>query len=569
MKGFRLRTREQGWSFEDPLAERCANAPMAWIDEQLDAANIDYDAVHDHITALLLRHAATQSSRRKMLLRIAACMLLALFLSSSNETRRTPAMAVPPQTSPSSSSIPTASLPITPSVPTRNEATAAVTNFGTGLQNAPSNAFKGTAGTVAHSQTTDDLRRTASAHAASTVNVTATTRGQTVAWLGGLEDRRSLTSRAWQYDAQTTQPQETASLGVEPAATLLLPYFEVDTAGAQGTGSTTLWTITNTSHLPQIAQVTVWTDWSFPVLDFNIFLTGYDVQAINMFDVLNIHSTDGVSCPDPIGSNTGTIAKGYVTIDVTPSCLTQLPTDPASILFDNVLIGDYRQVSSTNNFAQGKPLVHIRAIPGSGVAGSRSGTNLAHTFYGCSRDAINPRRDRRQPLPATFAARWIDGGTGTFESSFKIWREGFSFGAENGAIPIAFGIRFDEHESSFDFGGWTNCSPCGPGQCPELPETSPTPINANPPFPCQGTDMAGWVYVNLDNGGLDDYLALGVRASQNVIVSPHPQGRFSVDFDAAWLGDSCTTPQAQISPAAPAGAGELICGPTQPPVQNP
>ena len=43
---------------------------------------------------------------------------------------------------------------------------------------------------------------------------------------------------------------------------------------------TTLFTITNVTRLPQIAHVTVWTDWSFPVLDFNIFLTGYDVQGI-------------------------------------------------------------------------------------------------------------------------------------------------------------------------------------------------------------------------------------------------------------------------------------------------
>ena len=75
----------------------------------------------------------------------------------------------------------------------------------------------------------------------------------------------------------TTNNADSCDIGVTPAATLLLPYFEVDTAAAQGTGATTLFTITNTSRYPQIAHVTVWTDWSFPVLDFNIFLTGYDV----------------------------------------------------------------------------------------------------------------------------------------------------------------------------------------------------------------------------------------------------------------------------------------------------
>src|SRR5438874_12937924 len=84
----------------------------------------------------------------------------------------------------------------------------------------------------------------------------------------------------------TTNNNDSCDIGVYPAATLLLPYFEVDTAAAQGAGATTLFTITNTSRYPQIAHVTVWTDWSFPVLDFNIFLTGYDVQGINLFDII-------------------------------------------------------------------------------------------------------------------------------------------------------------------------------------------------------------------------------------------------------------------------------------------
>src|SRR2546423_1299399 len=64
----------------------------------------------------------------------------------------------------------------------------------------------------------------------------------------------------------TTNNDDSCDIGTTPAATLLLPYFEVKTAGAQGPGATTLFPITNTSRYPQIAHVTVWTDWSFPVL---------------------------------------------------------------------------------------------------------------------------------------------------------------------------------------------------------------------------------------------------------------------------------------------------------------
>src|SRR5262245_24090407 len=83
----------------------------------------------------------------------------------------------------------------------------------------------------------------------------------------------------------TTNNDDSCDISVAPAATLLLPYFEVDLANAAG--ETTLFTITNVSQLPQIAHVTIWTDFSFPVLDFNIFLTGYDVQSINLFDIIS------------------------------------------------------------------------------------------------------------------------------------------------------------------------------------------------------------------------------------------------------------------------------------------
>src|ERR1700686_2309380 len=75
----------------------------------------------------------------------------------------------------------------------------------------------------------------------------------------------------------------TCDIKVGPAATLLLPYFEVD---LQNGDQMTLFTITNVSRYSQIAHVTLWTDWAFPVLNFNIFLAGYDVQSINLKDIL-------------------------------------------------------------------------------------------------------------------------------------------------------------------------------------------------------------------------------------------------------------------------------------------
>ena len=440
----------------------------------------------------------------------------------------------------------------------------------------------------------------------------------------------------------TTNNDDSCDIGVTPAATLLLPYFEVDYTASRSVARNTLFTITNTSYLPQIAHVVIWTDWSFPALDFNIFLTGYDVQSISMYDVLNgiiapsgtpgvggtSSDTDvpnnpgtdadpadndanpnitdlsacsgnqlpgniptnlltdlrlvlttgkgtgaGIPCTSTVGGNHGTRAVGYVTIDVAPSCNTSLPNDGtyfANILFDNVLIGDYQDINpdpATGNYAGGNPLVHIRAVPEGGPAGSAPGTNLPYTFYSRYQVATGETlgADRRQPLPSVFAARYIQGGAGNFNTNYKIWREGVTAGlctnavgnSNLGATEI---VRFDEHENANVGGGSLVISPLPPAG--GIPETGSyaTTLSIFPAGPTSG-DVAGWMYLNLNipsgsplysstapNGRqLPTAGTAGARASQNwVIVSMSAEGRYSVDFDAAWLGNGC-------SGAVPAG----------------
>ncbi len=85
--------------------------------------------------------------------------------------------------------------------------------------------------------------------------------------------------------ASTAAAQSAPPNPNRPAATLLLPYFEVDLDNAQG--MTTLFTINNSSATAILAHVTLWSDLAFPVFSFNVYLTGYDVQTINVRDVLN------------------------------------------------------------------------------------------------------------------------------------------------------------------------------------------------------------------------------------------------------------------------------------------
>src|SRR4051795_3737229 len=116
-----------------------------------------------------------------------------------------------------------------------------------------------------------------------------------------------------------------------PGATLLLPYFEVDLANP--TGVTTLFSINNASATAVLAHVVVWSDLSVPVLDFNVYLTGYDVQSINLRDVLagNLPQTASAG-QDP---NDTISPKGQFSQDVNfASCQGQLPTGalPASFV---------------------------------------------------------------------------------------------------------------------------------------------------------------------------------------------------------------------------------------------
>ena len=83
-----------------------------------------------------------------------------------------------------------------------------------------------------------------------------------------------------------------------PAATLLLPYFEVDLDDPNGVD--TLFSINNASASAVLAHVIVWTDLSVQVLDFDVYLTGYDVQTINLRDICQRQPAgDGLRRPGP------------------------------------------------------------------------------------------------------------------------------------------------------------------------------------------------------------------------------------------------------------------------------
>jgi hypothetical protein len=66
---------------------------------------------------------------------------------------------------------------------------------------------------------------------------------------------------AFPIAAATNANDDSCDVSVLPAATLLLPYFEVD-LDDQSRG-TTLFTVTNVTNVDRVAHVTLWTDRAF------------------------------------------------------------------------------------------------------------------------------------------------------------------------------------------------------------------------------------------------------------------------------------------------------------------
>lgn len=214
-----------------------------------------------------------------------------------------------------------------------------------------------------------------------------------------------------------------------PAATLLLPYFEVKLDDPNGVNTT--FTINNASAAAALAQVTLWTDEGIPTFNFNVYLTGYDVQQVNLrslFDGgfvpitadagadpsdvvspkgplaqdLNFPGTGGV-CDVPylspeltsaelrhirtahtgrrsavLGGCAGAtygdlVARGYVTVDAVTECTATNPSTAGyfSGTADarNILWGDYSIVTPAQNAEVGSSLVHIESCHGGGFVG--------------------------------------------------------------------------------------------------------------------------------------------------------------------------------------------------------
>jgi hypothetical protein len=373
-----------------------------------------------------------------------------------------------------------------------------------------------------------------------------------------------------------------------PAATLLLPYFEVDLG--RPNGRTTLMAVVNASAQAQLAHVVLWTDLGVPTLTLDLYLTGFDVQSLNLRDLFagtlpqtadaardpgdrtSPHgrlSQDG-SFPGCEGlplaplsavflehlrtAHTGlgsplfngfcaglakgdNVARGYVTVDVARRCSYLFPGVPGYFGpdgvagMDNVLFGDFVYLDAEHNLSDGNALVAIEAAP------TRFGPG-APTFY--RRYVGGSGADAREPLPTRWAARYFLGGPFSGGTDLVAWRE---VGGQTepflcGALP-SWAPAVQRELSIFD----EQEHPVRPFGCGGIPECPPPVIPA--PFPVAANRVSiggaelpvpfdfGWLFLDLNPYFEADF------AQSWVGVVYSSRSHFSVGLGATALDSGC------------------------------
>jgi uncharacterized repeat protein (TIGR01451 family) len=239
-----------------------------------------------------------------------------------------------------------------------------------------------------------------------------------------------------------------------PAATLLVPYFQVDLDACGASGATTELTVSNTSAASVVAHLTLWTDLSVPVLNFDLHVPASSSVPVDVGALLCQGSLPQTSPPTTGFPNCATflpppanlsatlidhlqksttgrpsavlgnqcagadhgdhVSRGYLTIDSVNTCTVLFPSSfgySALLAMDNRLAGTFRLVDPARGLDLTAPAVAIEADPPSFDPGDP-------TFYARYTGSL----DEREPLPGTVSAPY--NLSPTLDTRFLMWRDG-------------------------------------------------------------------------------------------------------------------------------------------------
>lgn len=363
-----------------------------------------------------------------------------------------------------------------------------------------------------------------------------------------------------------------------PAATLLVPYFSLDTSQCGTFQAVTIITVLNISANPALTHVTLWTNMGVPVTGFDLYLQGYDAQSVNVNDVvcaglvpftgptvspLGSFSAPPIpfsACSDPVASPLGPtevadlqaylngemspsagdcagwatgVAEGYVTIDVTNMCTSLSPADASyysgTIAYDNVLVGEYQIIDPVNNFAQGFEAVHIEAYPADFSSGDV-------TFYGRYNGASAD--DRREPLGTAYRTPYDISAGVSADTDLIVWREtsGAAAPFSCGSAPAWFPL------STRAVVAFPNQDTAGLGGLPAHASlgiaTQRVPLGGQDLRLHPATADRGWMYLNLQHP-VSPYSA-SFRVGQAWVSGiRRSEGRYSIGQHATQLDSAC------------------------------
>ncbi|MDC8014834.1 hypothetical protein [Tahibacter soli] len=327
-----------------------------------------------------------------------------------------------------------------------------------------------------------------------------------------------------------------------PGSTLLYPHFEVDTSSANGVN--TILTLQNASASATMVNVVLWTDYGIPTEQFNVYLTGYDQETIDLGLVfrrvlprtgsagqdpsdtvsphgpvsqdINFASCNGtlpdiqngsIVSRDVVGAHSGkpsndyfgglcgsrdhgdNIARGYVTMDVTNQCTIQTPAAAGYFVSGgggvagnrNILFGDYVIVNPSTGLNIADNAVAIEADASNAI--TASGANK-QTFYG--RFLGFAATDNREPLPTAWAGRASAGRT-----DVDYWREPavatapFACGSAPAGLPSG-----QRGVALFNAAGTQTGTPAG--------DLFPFVSGSTTGAAIGLTDSLGWLFANLN-----------------------------------------------------------------------
>jgi hypothetical protein len=232
---------------------------------------------------------------------------------------------------------------------------------------------------------------------------------------------------------------ELCTVDAVPAATLLVPYFEVDLDNANGV--TTLFSINNASAAPTIAHVIFWTDWSYPTIDFDIFLTGYDVVGVNVRDVFNgnipitADAANDPNPPDAISPHHGAHSNNPHWDGSFPFCDQIFPG------FNNpVIIGG--AFSRLVNGHTGNPVPQL----GNDCVGADHGDNVARGYI--TVDNASECSLVLDPAAAGFSGQYfVNGGTGIANNINQLWGDWFLVDPANNFAQGETLVHIEAHDA--------------------------------------------------------------------------------------------------------------------------